>query len=548
MFLKLLASLAGSAVLFGLYQILKLVYQVFNSPVRHLPGPKPTHFFFGNFREIWKAENSVMHEQWVQEYGPTIKYQGLFGITRLYTVDPKALNHFLSNTHIYQKGERERKLLARILGPGILIAEGDVHRQQRKIMNPAFGAPQIRELTEVFVKKSIELRDIWASQIPQSGTARIDVLQWLTKVTLDIIGLAGFNYNFDSLSSTKQSELAEAFHTVFQSGTALGPIRILQMWLPIFRLIRTKEDRAMERSMAVMRRIGLQLLQDSKNEMVQNGTEKGRSRDLLSLLVRANTAKDIPASQRLSDEDVLAQVPTFLVAGHETTVCRIFFNLFLRSTRSRISSSAVTWALFALTQNVAAQTRLRNELLSVPTDEPTMDELNALSYLDCVVKETMRIHAPVPSSMRTAIQDDIVPLSQSFTDIHGVVHDTLKITKGQTIMIPILAMNRDKAIWGPDAMEFVPERWESDIKNALPGVWGHMLTFLGGPRACIGYRFSLVEMKALLFTLVRAFEFELAVPVEDMGKKSAVVQRPLLKSQPEAGNQMPLLIKPYVQS
>lgn len=65
--------------------------------------------------------------------------------------------------------------------------------------------------------------------------------------------------------------------------------------------------------------------------MAENGTfEKGRSRDLLSLLVRANTAKDIPASQRLSDEDVLAQVPTFLVAGHETTRCVSSFVLSAR--------------------------------------------------------------------------------------------------------------------------------------------------------------------------------------------------------------------------
>jgi hypothetical protein len=89
-----------------------------------------------------------------------------------------------------------------------------------------------------------------------------------------------------------------------------------------------------------------------------------------------------------------------------------------------------------------------------------------------------------------------------------------------------------------------------------------MLTFLGGPRACIGYRFSLVECvtylscfcssliktliirtKALLFTLIRAFEFELAVPNEDIVKKSGIVQRPLLRSDPEAGNQMPLILK-----
>ena len=96
-------------------------------------------------------------------------------------------------------------------------------------------------------------------------------------------------------------------------------------------------------------------------------------------------------------------------------------------------------------------------------------------------------------------------------------------------------------------------------------MWGHLLTFLGGPRACIGYRFSLVEyvnhplptelgaltcapvfrMKALLFTLVRSFEFELAVPVEDVEKRSVAVQRPVIKSAKEKGSHMPLLVKRY---
>lgn len=118
-----------------------------------------------------------------------------------------------------------------------------------------------------------------------------------------------------------------------------------------------------------------------------------------------------------------------------------------------------------------------------------------------------------------------------------------------------------------------PERWENppEAISSIPGVWGHLLSFLGGPRACIGYRFSLIEcvfilsssvdfalllapraltrasnrMKAIIYTLVRAFEFELAVPADDVQKKSAVVQRPILKSDPEGGSQMPLLIKPY---
>ncbi|KIK32337.1 hypothetical protein CY34DRAFT_101741, partial [Suillus luteus UH-Slu-Lm8-n1] len=94
---------------------------------------------------------------------------------------------------------------------------------------------------------------------------------------------------------------------------------------------------------------------------------------------------------------------------------------------------------------------------------------------------------------------------------------------------------------------FNPDRWASlpEVASQVPGVWGHLMTFLGGPRACIGYRFSLVEMKALLFTLVRAFEFELAVPALDVGKRTTLVQRPFLRSDPKSKSQLPLLVKPY---
>jgi len=238
-------------------------------------------------------------------------------------------------------------------------------------------------------------------------------------------------------------------------------------------------------------------------------------------------ATDLPESQRMSDEDVLAQVPTFLVAGHETT------------------STATTWALYALSLNKEVQAKLRKELSSISTDNPSMDELNSLPYLDAVVRETLRIHTPVPSTIRVAVQDDILPLGTPFTDTNGQIHHEVIVKKGQTMIIPILALNRLRTIWGEDSMEFKPERWESvpEGAGAIPGVWGNVLTFLGGPRACIGYRFSLVETKALLFTLIRAFEFELAVPAKDIIKKTGIVQRPIVVTEPEK-NQMPLLLKP----
>ncbi|KAJ8691551.1 hypothetical protein PTI98_011113 [Pleurotus ostreatus] len=355
-------------------------------------------------------------------------------------------------------------------------------------------------------------------------------------MTLDVIGLAGFNYTFDALNeNATPNELSQAFSTIFHSGTNNRTVMVLRVISPVFRYLRTSRDAVAEQAQVVMGRIGRELLNSSKAAVAQSEKEIGdrslRSRNLLSLLVRANTAAGIPESHRLQDEDVLAQIPTFLVAGHETT------------------STATTWALFALAQESVMQTKLREELWSVETDTPTMDELNALPYLDRVVRETLRVHSPVPAIGRVATVDDEIPLSQPVTDVYGNIHHSIRIQKGQNVMIPISALNLYKPIWGEDAEQFKPDRWLSppQASSAIPGVWSNQMTFLGGPRACIGYRFSLVEMKALLFVLIRSFTFELAVPASEIIKKASIVQRPLLKSNPEAGNVLPMLIKPYTR-
>ena len=93
-----------------------------------------------------------------------------------------------------------------------------------------------------------------------------------------------------------------------------------------------------------------------------------------------------------------------MVAGHETT------------------STAVTYALFALTQHPAVQSKLRYELLSVSSEEPDMEELQALPYLDQFVREVLRFHAPAPMSMRVASRVDEIPLAEPFVGRNGKLH------------------------------------------------------------------------------------------------------------------------------
>ncbi len=84
------------------------------------------------------------------------------------------------------------------------------------------------------------------------------------------------------------------------------------------------------------------------------------------------------------------------------------------------------WALHAFTQNPRVQRKLRDELLSVPTENPSMDELQALPYLDMVVKEVLRHYSPVPMTVRVATQDDMIPCGTPYTDRNGVQRDHIR--------------------------------------------------------------------------------------------------------------------------
>jgi cytochrome P450 len=305
-----------------------------------------------------------------------------------------------------------------------------------------------------------------------------------------------------------------------------------------------------------MDRVGLQLVREKKAAVANEGSDSLKnSRDLLSLLIRANMSED--PSQRLSDYDVMAreyltqngctyvytkdanlEIPTFIIAGHETT------------------ANALTWAIFALCQRPDIQDRLREELRSLPLSTTVNDNaaftqedlaaLDKLPLLDAVVRETLRVHAPVPSTSRVAMQDDEIPVSHPYTDRNGILRNSIPMEKGTEFPVLILAVNRSKDIWGPDALEWSPDRWLQGVPEgvkSIPGVWGPLLTFINGSHACIGFRFALIEMKVILHAIASEFHFKLGTDPSDVIKRSTgLVYRPFLKSEKEKGVQLPVLV------
>ncbi|KAI0027308.1 cytochrome P450 [Vararia minispora EC-137] len=531
--LALLLVLAAPAYLAAL-----LAYNVLRaraSPLSALPGPPRASLLRGSFPSAPEAESAPRIARWLAKYGPAIRLSGLKQTQRMVTVDLKAIQHVLGSGYLYHKPDHVRFLLGAGLGEGLLFAEGETHRRQRKVMNPAFGPAAVRAFTGTFVQKANELRDVWldlaAQETRPDGWTALDAYVWLNKAALDIIGLTGFGYDFDALRADEDhpNELYEAIHGLVARP---GLLTVIQMLIPGFRYLPTPAIRARRASLRIMRRIGLRLIEEKKAAVLQSAPPDGavekddvRGRDLLSLLIKANLASDVPAHARMSDDEILAQVPTFLVAGHETT------------------STLVSWTLFALATAPTAQARLRRELRACEcaTDAPSFDQLNAFSYLDNVVRETLRLHAPVPTTVRIATRADVVPLQRPIHDALAAV----PLAAGDIVSIPIEVLSRSSEIWGPDAAVFRPERWENPPPAAadIPGVLAGLPAFLAGPHACIGFRFALAEAKALLFALCRTFEFALAVEPGDVVCRVDVVGKPHLAGDTAAGPQLPMLVR-----
>ncbi|KAK7007808.1 cytochrome P450 [Favolaschia claudopus] len=532
MIAQVVLPVAGLILFYIFVDIARIWYRNWTSGLDYIDGPKNSSFILGNFKEM--DEDVHLTSKWRNQFGPIFKFKDLFSVGELYVGDIKAVTHIVSKSDIYERTPAIQASNASIMGHGILSAVGEEHRRHRRALNPAFTVAQIRGMTELFVEKGVQLRDIWTRELTKtSGRAEIEVQGWLRRLTLDIIGQAGFNYYFDSLESEgKPNALNDAFTQVFHSPHAnqYAAFRTAGGIIPILKFLPGPGWRIVQAARATMLSIGARIVSSTKAELRASGEGKkglDGKKDLLSSLLKANMSDS--EAQRLNDREVVGQIPAFFVAGHETT------------------SSALAWLLYELSENPSVQNKLREELLSVLTDNPTLDDLNALPYLECVVRESLRVHSPVLFNKRVAVRDDVVPLGKPFIGKDGKERDCISIRKGQTFHIPMLAVNTDKSVWGEDADEFKPERWDNlpAAVSGVPGVWGNILTFFAGPHNCIGFRFSIAETKAILFVLLRAFEFEAKHPKGSVGiMVTAGVAKPSVMGQ-KNGEGLELFVKAF---
>lgn len=349
----------------------------------------------------------------------------------------------------FDKGEGTRKAFQPIIGDGLFISDGELHRRQRKLMAPSFQPRHIINYADSMVSYGEQIQQGW-----QDG-AVIDINREMTHVTMSIVG----KVLFDADVFTEADELGAAMTVVLeQTNYTLSHILALPLSWPVPRSIRTRK------ALAVLDKRIHQMIDERK----ANASERN---DFLSVLLESKDEDGNSMSDKLVRDEAL----TLFAAGHETT------------------STALTWAWYLLTKHPEVYQKMQQEIDSVLQGRvPTHADLARLPYTLQVLKESMRLYPPAYAMVRAALHD---------MDLDGY-----PIHKQDVIIIAIYATHR-RADFFPDPEKFEPERFTPEREKQLPR-YAYM-PFGAGPRICIGNHFAMMEGHLLLATLAQRVTFEL---------------------------------------
>lgn len=447
-------------VLYGLFATLIRPY--FLSPLRHIPGPKGGSLLFGHTIQVRRSKPpGDLMRQWMEEVpnDGLIRFREAFGGESVMPTTQATLKTVVTdNNYDYEKQSNVVGTLRTILGDGLILVEGNEHKFQRKHLLPSFQVSVIRDLYPTFWNKACEMTQMMKEEAKKP---EIEFGVWCTRVTLDIIGIAGFGRDFNSLKNPEDEFVRDYQQILEPHPEKAGWFLISLLVSPSFalRIPFWKIPKELNRISKSLYDFAFNMSKERRAELDDSqkpADEKAKRNDILSLLVKSND---------FSDNDLAHQVLTMMAAGHETT------------------SNTLGWCAYLLSLHPEIQQELRDEIRThlpspdnIATETITAATVDSMPLLNAVCNETLRLYPVVPITSREVVKPTML--------------GPYKLPVGTGVFISPWAVNRNTSIWGKDAMEFVPQRWiDADGRaNNSGGVSSNysIMTFLHGPRSCIG--------------------------------------------------------------
>ena len=352
---------------------------------------------------------------------------------------PDHVRHVLVDQHAnFTKGIGIERV-AILLGKGLMTSEGDEWRTQRRLVQPSFHRTVIATWMPHIHAANERLANKWATAARSDST--VNVTQDMSEVTLDVVLRALFGDDLDRLGSP--------------SGD--NPFALLT------------DHTARNLAFAYQfRQLGKRIMED----VARRRRENVRSNDIVSLLI---DARDRQTGEPMSDRQLLDEILTLIVAGHETT------------------ASSLNWFWYLLTQSPEVAAHLHAEVDAGPTDAPGYEQLSDYPYVRRALDETLRLYPPGWLLTRRSIAASTI--------------GNFVLPPRTDVLISPYLIQRHPAYW-PRPATFDPDRFLPEA-NAARNRFVY-LPFGLGPRACIGEHLALIEMHAHVATLARRFELSLA--------------------------------------
>jgi cytochrome P450 len=424
------------------------------------PAPAPRRTAPDLF-DLLAALRSNPLTTWTEDHFEHLILAGEGALGRVTVVhDPAAIRYILlGNAANYRKDDLQRRVLAPGLGNGLLTAEGEEWRLQRRTLAPLFSPRRVAGFDLPMIEAAERLVRRWRRR---SDGRTLDLALEMTRITLDVLERTIFTSGL----KRDPDALGRAITRYFEALGPLDPLDIFGMpdWLPRIGRFRARP------ALGFFEEVVGELI-DTRRGLLARG-EPAPS-DILTLLLQA---ADPETGRGLSDVEVRANIVTFIGAGHETT------------------ANALSWSLYLLSQAHEARERVEAEVDAVIGAGPLAREmLPRLVFTRAVIEEALRLYPPVPYMSRAALAQDRI--------------GNLKIPKGSIVTIAPYVLHRHRRLWDePDA--FLPERFLPERREAIDRF--AYLPFGAGPRVCIGAAFALQEAVVVLASVVKAARFELA--------------------------------------
>jgi cytochrome P450 len=397
------------------------------SQLRRIPrGPVEK---FGPDRDLL----SWLGEQF-EQYGDIFR-ASIHG-TEVYVVSaPEYVEHvLLKNWQNYPKGQAIKRV-ALLLGNGLMVSKGDFWVRQRRMIQPAFQRSGLDALMGVVALANARLRDKWMHAA--ESQASVNVTRDISLMTLDVVLMSIFGEDYDEVA-------------------------------PTFRVVSEATERNLEFAV-LFTSLGKSII-----DIAEKRRRAGRTAgDLLGALM---DARDRDTGQPMPDTQLVKEIMTLIVAGHETT------------------ASTLNWTWYLLSRHPEADRKLAAELTASPDGEPkSAEELRKFPFVRNVIEEALRLYPPGWLMTRRAIRDD---------EIGGYF-----VPAGTEIYISPYYIQRHPELWSaPEA--FDPDRFNAERAESRESL--AMLPFSAGPRNCVGEHLARMEMQLHLIMVAKRLRLDYA--------------------------------------